>query len=634
MIGWGLLVAAAAGAAGVAWRRWGPGVRLFSQVALPSRMPIETPVEDISATLAAPPSSSGSQVEIGGLRVNARFDLNGRYRRAILASPPSLARVRVRVPDGAALRFGIGVAREGPRDRSATGVRFSISVDDAEIFERVLNPARDRSDQHWFDERVDLASFAGREVDIGLRTSTVGAGSAGGTAGWSNVRLVRRQWRERQPAGQAGPNVIVLLVDALRADRLGCYGAAPSPSPELDRLASTGLIFDDASAQSSWTLPSVASIFTGLDPLNHGTAGAPDGSRPGAGADAERTFLSDALPTVAAEAQLAAITTAAFSANPLVSRGTNLARGFETFVELGWSKSMADWASAASVNEAFLEWLRPNRRYRFFAYLHYMEPHDPYKPIQRFRPSPPEQVRGELRAGVVDEAARRINSHDGGRLTAPEIAYLRVLYDGDIRTWDAELGSLLQALAELELRDSTVLVVTADHGEEFQEHGRLKHGSQLYDESIRVPLVIAGPGIPPGRSAGLAQGIDLFPTIATILGLDASHLSGRNLLIPGTDDLVFSATRAGIAPDGTATEVLAVRSARWKLIFTPGLVRYELYDLSDDPTESRNRFGEVPEGANLAWAVADWHARAKPPPSTGEADPDFRRKLRALGYVD
>src|SRR5439155_1311951 len=137
-------------------------------------------------------------------------------------------------------------------------------------------------------------------------------------------------------------------------------------------------------------------------------------------------------------------------------------------------------------------------------------------------------------------------------------------------------------------------VVTADHGEEFQEHGRLKHGSQLYDESIRVPLVIAGPGIPPGRSAGLAQGIDLFPTIATILGLDASHLSGRNLLIPGTDDLVFSATRAGIAPDGTATEVLAVRSARWKLIFTPGLARYELYDLSDDPTESRNRFGEVP----------------------------------------
>src|SRR5207245_1281664 len=133
---------------------------------------------------------------VGGLRVNARFDLNGRYRRAILASPPSLARVRVRVPDGAALRFGIGVAREGPRDRSATGVRFSISVDDAEIFERVLNPARDRSDQHWFDERVDLASFAGREVDIGLRTSTVGAGSAGGTAGWSNVRLVRRQWRE------------------------------------------------------------------------------------------------------------------------------------------------------------------------------------------------------------------------------------------------------------------------------------------------------------------------------------------------------------------------------------------------------------------------------------------------------
>src|SRR5438046_5167028 len=115
MIGWVLLVAAAAGAAGVAWRRWGPGVRLFSQVALPSRMPIETPVEDISATLAAPPSSSGSQVEIGGLRVNARFDLNGRYRRAILASPPSLARARVPVPAGSALPFATRGSPEGPR---------------------------------------------------------------------------------------------------------------------------------------------------------------------------------------------------------------------------------------------------------------------------------------------------------------------------------------------------------------------------------------------------------------------------------------------------------------------------------------------------------------------------------------
>jgi arylsulfatase len=344
----------------------------------------------------------------------------------------------------------------------------------------------------------------------------------------------------------------------------------------------------------------------------------------------DTAFLPDALPTLADAAQRAGITTFGVSANPLISRGTNFAQGFETFVEFGMERRFAPggrgkrWASAADVDERFVAWLRRNRGYRFLAYLHYMEPHDPYTPPDGLRPPPPAGMRPMIARGEVFEAAQKINWHGGTLLPEAEVAYLRRLYEGEIAAWDAELARLLAALDRLGVRDSTVIVVTADHGEEFQEHGALRHGVNLYDATIRVPLAIAGPGITPGRVAVQAQGVDLFPTVAALLGFPPpSGAPGRNVLAVREPRPAFSELGGGLA---------SVRADGWKLISAPG--RYELYDLATDPNERENRFGVAGDGPALVALLAGWRDTAPPPPPVAGRDPRLLEKLRALGYVE
>ncbi len=593
---------------------------------LPTRMPVEELVADLGATLdhgTIVAQRADAPVRLGGLAPGEDNQVNGGWRRALLVSPPTLVRFRVRVPPDARLRFGIAVPR--PEDRSVARVRFAVTLDGHEVFARDVDPAC-RRDRGWLDDEVDLGAAAGREVEVGLATSTEGSAAVPGTPAWSHVRVVRREWRDREAASAAAPSVLVLLVDTLRADRLGCYGARPSPSPNLDRLAERALVFEQAIAQSSWTVPSVATLFTGLHPRSHGVWGAPHDGTVGTG---DTAFLPDALPTLAKEAQRAGITTVGVSANPLVSRGTNYSQGFETFVEFGMETrerpdgKAKDWAPAADVDAKFLSWLRRNRGRRFFAYLHYMEPHDPYTPPGE-RPPPPPGLSLALARGEVFDAAQRINWHGGAPLPEPVVAWLRQLYDGEIGGWDAELGRLLPELEALGVRDSTVVVVTADHGEEFQEHGKLRHGVDLYDETLHVPLLIAGPGVGAGRVAEQVQGIDLFPTVAALLGFPAPPAA------PGRNVLVERAARPAYSELG---ELAAVRTLRWKLIAAPGSAA-ELYDLDADAGEHRNRFGTAEAGETLTQLLASWRATAPAPPAGTDRDPQIVEKLRALGYVE
>ena len=578
---------------------------------LPAEIRLEQVVADLSATFdraAVVEEAAGAPVHLGGIQ-----------------PPRSRLRFPVRVPPGAALHFSAAVEGQA---RTA-GVRFTVSVDGREVYARTLDPAARRRDRRWFDERVDLASWGGRDVEIALATDAAGAGPLAGTPGWSHVRLVRESRRARQAASGGAPSVLVVLVDTLRADHLGCYGAAPSPSPVVDRLAAGGLVFEHVVAQSSWTMPSVATLFTGLHPRSHGVVGASADGAPTAG---DPGFLADTLPTLAEHAEAAGVTTVGVSASPLVSRATNLARGFETFVEFGWDRARNDWPPAAAVNARFLAWLERNRGLRFLAYLHYMDPHDPYTPPAALRPPAPPGVRPAVAAGQADVLARRLA---GAPLSGAEVEHLRRLYDAEIRAWDAELGTLLDALADRGVADSTIVVLTADHGEEFQEHGRLKHRIHLYDELLHVPLVIAGPGVRPGRVAEQAQGIDLFPTLAALLGTAPPRgLPGHDLLAARAEAPAISETLYGLMPDGATTPIVSLRTAEWKLIHAPALGRYELYDLRRDPAEREDRFRTAPEGAALAARLAEWEATAPAPPRAEGSDPALGEKLRALGYVD
>jgi arylsulfatase A-like enzyme len=242
-------------------------------------------------------------------------------------------------------------------------------------------------------------------------------------------------------------------------------------------------------------------------------------------------------------------------------------------------------------------------------------------------------VRPAVARGDVGALARKVNWGGGPPLAAVELDHLRRLYDGEVRAWDAALGRLVAALRDLDVLDTTVVVMTADHGEAFQEHGRLKHGGDLYEELLRVPLVVAGPGIASGRRQDQAQGIDVFPTVAGLLGFaPPPGLPGRDLLRTGEARPAISETRYGPGPDGGATPLVSLRQPPWKLIHAPAAGRFELYDLARDPGERDDRFGAAPEGARLAALLAGWQAAAAPPSVAGQ-DPALRERLRALGYV-
>jgi arylsulfatase A-like enzyme len=602
------------------------GLALRREFDLPARLRVDEIVEDLP--VLPEPSDGGEsaltgELRAGWIRPSHSFRADGGYRRALIAPPPSLRRYRRRLPAHAVLTLAVGVEGTGERDRTAAGVRFTVSVDGREVFSRTVNPAARRRDRRWFDERIDLGIATEREAEIAVRTERAGDGPvAAGTAGWSDLRIVRETWRERQPASAAAPNVLMILVDALRADRLGCYGARPTPSPALDRLAERAVVFENMVAQSSWTMPSVATIMTGLHPRDHGVEGWDVGA------------LSDALPTIAQQAAMAGITTFGASSNPLVSRRTNFSRGFETFVDVEPTGKDGKWAPATDVTRPFLRWLERNHGHRFFAYLHFMEPHDPYTPPEALRPAPPDGVTPGIAKGQVSQFAQKIANGKMPPLSAPETAHLRALYDGEIRAWDAALADLLAAIAPLAPPESTVLIVTADHGEEFQEHGRLTHGFHLYDESIHVPLVVAHPALAPRREPEQAQGIDLFPTIAALLGVAAPDaLPGRDLLRSPERRPAFSETHHGLGVGDAEMQVISVRTDGWKLIHTPATNRFELYDLVHDPSERDDRFATAAEGGELVRLLGAWEAAAPPRPQPVGPDPALREKLRALGYV-
>jgi arylsulfatase A-like enzyme len=600
--------------------------------------PPHVTTEEVVAEVAPPLAADAvvEQATAGAVRVEALQPEVERpgvvAREALVAAPPATVTMRLAVPPDAVLRFSIGVDGDDKHD-DRSGIEFGVRVDGRQRFHQTLNPAARKAHRDWHDGLVDLGDERDRTVEVSFETRAEDpALPTSGTPGWSHVRLVRRTTRDRQPASRQAPNLLVLLVDTLRADRLGVYGARPSTSPALDRLAATGVVFDDAISQSSWTLPSVSSLLTGLHPRSHGVGAHVPTTADGVGGGG---FMPDQLVTWPELAHRAGITTAGFSANPLVGPDTNLSQGFETFETFAWDPKTDDWHPASEINQRFLDWVGANRAWRFVAWLQYMEPHDPYNPPAQLRPRvTPPGLAPAIVSGRISRRAKRITSGQAPPFSPQEIEYLLQLYDGDIRAWDDALATLLRGLESAGVLDSTIIIVTADHGEEFQEHGRLKHGTHLYEETIRVPLVIAGPGIPAGHRTDVAQGIDLFPTITAMLGLtpDAPP-AGRDLLVTRKGRDVISETSLGVLPGGAPTDLLSLRTPDWKLIRTRGVDAIELYDLKNDPGEHASD-PAASTAATLGQALDRWAASAPAAPHTTGADPTLRAKLRALGYAD
>lgn len=318
------------------------------------------------------------------------------------------------------------------------------------------------------------------------------------------------------------PNALVVCIDALRADRLGLYGASPSPSPALDALARDSIVFTDATSVASWTKPSVPSILTGLYPDEHGVFD---------NAHSQVDSLSPNQPTLATLIEERGWRTAAFVENEqLLRRLSGLDRGFSVYVdEAGRPPEIAD---------RFLNWSGHDPTRPWFAYLHFLDPHFPYAPDD-FLFDEDEDARLRLRLAQWDFRGEfwwllrdRVNTH-AMSLDEEALDDLDRLYRLEISEVDAVVGRMLAALALDGTLDRTLVVVTADHGEGFLERGRIDHGYGPYRELLHVPLIVRLPGRAHAgaRSDVLAQNLDVAATVLDVLGLPAPPAwSSRSLV--------------------------------------------------------------------------------------------------------
>jgi arylsulfatase len=413
------------------------------------------------------------------------------------------------------------------------------------------------------------------------------------------------------------PGALLIVLDAAGARHLSAYGNARPTSPRIDRLAGEATLFERAYAQAPWTLPSVASLLTGRYPPARRQ---------------DRLIVSG--QTLATRLRGAGVATAAFSENPLVTRGLGFDAGFDVFREY-FPKRLHDErprdyprvASDATVDDA-IAWLRDHRGGPFFAYVHLLPPHCPYPAPPpfggRFDPDYAGDVRG------VPDTLMRIN--DGQLAVTPrDLEHLRLEYEENLAFADHQVGRLLDAVDALGLRARTLVVVTADHGEAFREHGEMLHTTNLHDELLHVPLVVRfpeGTRTMPRRWPGLVELRDVTATVARRFALAAP---------PGLVEMVRgtwrprAVARAWTA-DGDRT-LGAVTTARHKLVVDRRTRRIALYDLSRDPGEQVDLAAtERTIVVGLVRALRRGEAtsfgrRAQP------LDPATVRRLRALGYT-
>ncbi|MCB9916324.1 MAG: sulfatase [Planctomycetes bacterium] len=436
------------------------------------------------------------------------------------------------------------------------------------------------------------------------------------------------------------PNVLLVVLDTTRAADLGCYGGARGLTPRLDALAAEGLRFAHASAHAPWTLPSTASLFTSRLPEEHGAGGALDLGplRRGGQPSVDFHALAPEVDTLAEAFAAAGWRTAAVVNVDFLDRPFGLTQGFE-HVDAAWSASNDEVRDARGTTDAALAWLDGARGAApFFLLVHYFDPHAVYAPPAEYRrrfAAP--QDRGPQ--GLVFGTREQMLLLRAGRLELDPalVARAKGLYDGELAYLDAQVGRLLDGLAARGLERDTLVVVTADHGEEFREHGGFEHGHTLYEELLHVPLLVRFPGrVPAGAVRSDRVGlIDVAPTVCALAGVAApAGFRGHDLLARDF------APRPLLAHGNFWGPALSSwTSGRWKLVLVPeadGAERAELYDLEADPGEARDLAATEPARAaelraELDAARALLRARAR-----GEAvelSPDERRRLEALGYL-
>jgi arylsulfatase A-like enzyme len=556
---------------------------------------------------------------------------------------PAVVRFAVRVPTGGELRFAPDLALPARAAAGAASFRVTFESEDAAGVERELWSLVLRgNDKAPGEVVVPLPGSAGRIAKLGLWVGAVEGGPfAWGT--WTAPRILGRGGEdplaprpvsstEEARAGDLrnglrNANVVFVILDAARARQFGAYGYHRATSPEIDRLAADGVLFENAYTPAVYTLGAMSSVWTSQQPDRH--HGDVSFASP---LPRDRLTLADVLSGQG-------IFAAGFVATAVPGAFNGFDRGFGEFHEL--------WQEVGSRADVFRQvippWLARNKDRRFFAYLHFREPHFPYDPEPpfdtRFGPD-----------GPIPKAARRdmgfFRDVNQGRrtLSAEEREHLVRLYDGNLAYVDQEFGALRRSLEAAGLWDKTITIVTADHGEALGEHGWIGHNVQVHEPSARIPLIVrfpAGKGPRGLRVKGLVDLLDIAPTIADVFGVRDKggadrEFQGRSLLplVNGASGKPMELSRTiGDRPR------YALRETRWAYLYDTATGGEQLFDTLVDPGETKDLAGR--EGLRTAYyrqALHEWtRGAARSAKSTAESvgtmSPEQCENLKALGYV-
>jgi len=530
--------------------------------------------------------------------------LGGETRTALMAPPPGEVRIPVTLPSGRfRLRFGYGVAEESRLTAARLPVRFDARLESATATVAIplprleLAPRLRPDDAGWHDVAF-VGVGRGEEATLVLATASTGQRPTEDLAAFSLPHFLP----DERPRG-APPNVVLISVDTLRPDRLGAYGARRddglAQSPAIDALAAQSVLFEEARAQSPYTLPSHATLLTGLHPAVHGVE------------RFDSTLAPAACVRLIDRFREHGYVSAAFTGGGFLGPVYGLWHGFDRWSALDPFlheqeplRQLVPRPGEPALNAAcwrrtglgeLRPWLTEHRATPFFLFLHTYAVHN-YRPPAEFC----------RRFGVSADPGKfdPLAHSDERTPTAAELPDLRHRYDAAIAAADAELGRFLDLLRELDLERNTIVVLLSDHGEEFLEHGGFGHGRTLYDEVLRIPLIVRAPGVAPRRDRTSVTLADVGPTLLALCGLPGLPGAGGRPLLPEPADATwpFSARVAELH----LGELRALELNGLKLIemtrfspIRPRLPDLALFALPNDPRERKNLAALAADGSAL-----------------------------------
>ncbi|MFC2001651.1 sulfatase [Chloroflexota bacterium] len=398
-------------------------------------------------------------------------------------------------------------------------------------------------------------------------------------------------------------NVILITIDCLRADHLGCYGYGRETSPFLDQLAANGVTFQNAFANGPFTAAAFLSILASAYPLDF----------------EHQTPLPKKAVLISETLKAKGIATAAIHSNPYLSAFYGYNRGWDYFEDFMYPTigkrgntlgrvvpervkglyqflklclfGVKPFENAAAINTCAINWLNQNKDSSFFAWLHYMDIHEPYLVY-----STGIRQKDSKNISRISQIKSLINSQKG-KLTPEDLRNFVAIYDDKLRYIDEQLKSLVNFLKNNELLDNTLLIITSDHGQEFLDHGGFGHVARFYDELIHIPLILSGPEIAGHSDDSLVSQIDICPTILHFYGIPSPiEYQGCNLLENSDREYIISEAahnERGVYLEGNKIypsefRTYAIRTERWKYIGkyrNSNSIGSELYDLQNDPQE-------------------------------------------------